>query len=133
MSLAIIANELASKGRGPDTMLVHMAPEEVRSLQALAKAHGGSLTINPETGLPEAGFLKSLLPALIGFGLNLVAPGVGSAIGSMIGASGAVGTGLLVGGLVLMVVLVLAAVWKGWGLNRQQLIELLHRLRVRLV
>jgi hypothetical protein len=99
MSLAIIANELASKGRGPDTMLVHMAPEEVRSLQALAKAHGGSLTINPETGLPEAGFLKSLLPALIGFGLNLVAPGVGSAIGSMIGASGAVGTGLLVGGV----------------------------------
>lgn len=99
MSLAIIANELASKGRGPDTMLVHMAPEEVRSLQALAKAHGGSLTINPETGLPEAGFLKSLLPALIGFGLNLVAPGVGSAIGSMIGASGTVGTGLLVGGV----------------------------------
>lgn len=80
-------------------MLVHMAPEEVRSLQALAKAHGGSLTINPETGLPEAGFLKSLLPALIGFGLNLVAPGVGSAIGSMIGASGTVGTGLLVGGV----------------------------------
>jgi hypothetical protein len=76
-----------------------MVPEEVRSLQALAKAHGGSLTINPETGLPEAGFLKSLLPALIGFGLNLVAPGVGSAIGSMIGTSGAVGTGLLVGGV----------------------------------
>ena len=80
-------------------MLVHMAPEEVRGLQALAKAHGGSLTINPDTGLPEAGFLKSLLPAIIGFGLNLIAPGVGSAIGAALGTSGAVGTGLLVGGV----------------------------------
>jgi hypothetical protein len=25
-------------------------------------AHGGSLTINPETGLPEAGFLSAILP-----------------------------------------------------------------------
>jgi len=29
-------------------------------------AHGGTLTINPETGLPEAGFLDSLLPTLLG-------------------------------------------------------------------
>lgn len=80
-------------------MLVHMAPEEVRGLQALARAHGGSLTINPDTGLPEAGFLKSLLPAIIGFGLNLIAPGVGSAIGAALGTSASVGTGLLVGGV----------------------------------
>jgi hypothetical protein len=80
-----------------------MAPDEVRGLQALAMAHGGSLTINPETGLPEAGFLKSLLPAVIGFALNAIAPGVGSAIGSALGASaataGAIGTGVLVGGV----------------------------------
>jgi hypothetical protein len=31
--------------------------------------HGGSLTINPETGLPEAGFLDKLLPAILGFAL----------------------------------------------------------------
>jgi hypothetical protein len=35
----------------------------------LAENHGGSLTINPETGLPEAGFLDKLLPAIIGFAL----------------------------------------------------------------
>ena len=56
------AQGLASLGRGPDSMLVHMAPGEVKSLQQLAMAHGGSLTINPETGLPEAGFLSSILP-----------------------------------------------------------------------
>jgi len=35
-------------------------------LQSLAMAHGGTLTINPETGLPEAGFLDSILPTLLG-------------------------------------------------------------------
>jgi hypothetical protein len=29
-------------------------------------ANGGTLTINPQTGLPEAGFLDSLLPTLLG-------------------------------------------------------------------
>jgi len=53
MSLKHVAHHLASKGRGPDSTLVHMSPREVSGLQALAKAHGGSLTINPETGLPE--------------------------------------------------------------------------------
>jgi hypothetical protein len=46
-----------------------MSPREVQGLQALAENHGGSLTINPETGLPEAGFLDKLLPAIIGFAL----------------------------------------------------------------
>lgn len=69
------AQGLASFGRGPDSMLVHMAPSEVKSLQQLAMAHGGSLTINPQTGLPEAGFLSSLLPMLIGGGLSIVSGG----------------------------------------------------------
>jgi hypothetical protein len=47
--LAAIAQELASKGRGGDTMLAHINPEEAGILKAL----GGSGTINPETGLPE--------------------------------------------------------------------------------
>jgi hypothetical protein len=46
-----------------------MTPKEVGGLQALAMAHGGSLTINPETGLPEAGFLKRMLPMLAGLAL----------------------------------------------------------------
>jgi hypothetical protein len=69
MSLAVLADHMASKGRGPDSMLVHMSPRELQGLQALAMKHGGSLTINPETGLPEAGFLDKLLPAIIGFAL----------------------------------------------------------------
>jgi hypothetical protein len=43
-----------------------MSPREVEGLQKLAVAHGTTLTINPDTGLPEAGALDSLLPILIG-------------------------------------------------------------------
>ena len=75
MSLHALANNMASKGRGPDTMLVHMAPREVAGLQSLAMANGGSLTINPDTGLPEAGFLSSMLPMLIGAGLSVASGG----------------------------------------------------------
>ncbi len=67
---------LASLGRGEDSMLVHMTPREVAGLQKIAVDHGGSLTINPHTGLPEAGFLKSILPALAGIGLSFI-PGIG--------------------------------------------------------
>ncbi len=56
MSLQQAAKHLAAQGRGGDTTLVHMNPGEVKALQAVAMAHGGSLTINPQTGLPEAGF-----------------------------------------------------------------------------
>jgi hypothetical protein len=76
-----------------------MSPKEVQGLQALAMAHGGSLTINPETGLPEAGFLENILPAVAGFALNAFAPGVGTAVGGMLGLGGAAGTALTVGGI----------------------------------
>jgi len=75
MSLAVLADHMASKGRGPDSMLIHMSPREVQGLQALAENHGGSLTINPETGLPEAGFLDKLLPTIIGFGISYISGG----------------------------------------------------------
>lgn len=65
-----VAQGLASLGRGDDKMLVHMTPGEVKGLQSLAMAHGGSLTINPHTGLPEAGFLSSILPMALGIGLT---------------------------------------------------------------
>jgi hypothetical protein len=41
-----------------------MTPREVGGLQALAKAQGGSLTRNPETGLYEAGVLEQVLPII---------------------------------------------------------------------
>jgi hypothetical protein len=91
---------MAAQGRNNDSMLVHMTPKEVSGLHALAVANGGQLTVNPETGLTEAGFLDSLLPALIGFGLNAFVPGLGAAVGSMFGGLGAAaGTGIAVGGL----------------------------------
>lgn len=75
MSLQQAAKYLQSKGRGDDSVLVHMTPKEVNSLQAIAMAHGGSLSINPETGLPEAGFLKSILPMIIGAGVTAATGG----------------------------------------------------------
>lgn len=44
-----VAALLRSKGRGKDTVLAHIMPEEA----ALLKSMGGKGTINPETGLPE--------------------------------------------------------------------------------
>jgi hypothetical protein len=70
MSLEIYAKHLAEKGRGPDDTLVHMSRNEVKSLNDLAMAHGGHLTINPETGLPEASFLSALLPTIAGAALT---------------------------------------------------------------
>jgi hypothetical protein len=94
---------MASKGRNGDSMLVHMTPGEVHGLQALAMKHGGSLTVNPDTGLPEANFLKRLLPMIAGFALNAFAPGFGSAIAGGLGIGGAsaaaIGTGIGVGGI----------------------------------
>ena len=79
MSLELAAQHLAAQGRGPDKQLVHMSPREVAGLQALAMAQGGSLTINPETGLPEAGFLDNILPAVIGAGLMFATGGASAA------------------------------------------------------
>jgi hypothetical protein len=66
---------LKGKGRGKDTELVHMSPKEIKGLQAMAKAHGGSLTINPDTGLPEAGFLEDILPIVAAAGLTYLTAG----------------------------------------------------------
>ena len=46
------ANQLASRGRYGDTMMVHMNPIEVDALAQLSPT--GQLTTNPDTGQPEA-------------------------------------------------------------------------------
>lgn len=67
MSLALAAKHLESQGRHQDSKLVHMTPEELRALNKLSLDHiGKPLSTNPKTGLPEAGFLSSLLPAVAG-------------------------------------------------------------------
>ncbi len=75
MSLQLAAKHLAAQGRGPDKNLVHMSPREVAGLQALAMAGGGSLSVNPQTGLYEAGFLDKMLPMLIGVGITAATGG----------------------------------------------------------
>ena len=64
--LTAAAQHLQSKGRGQDTHLVHMTTSELNAMQKLAESKGGSLTVNPHTGLPEAGFLSSALPMVLG-------------------------------------------------------------------
>ena len=84
------AQGLAALGRGGDSTLVHMQPEEVAGLQQLAQANGTSLTINPATGMPEAfnlgNMFKAALPIAAGyFTGGATSPFFGSgALGSML-------------------------------------------------
>jgi hypothetical protein len=100
MSLHNLAKHVQQKGRGKDQMLVHMTPREVQGLQALAKANGGSLTVNPETGLAEAGFLEDVLPivamaAATYFTAGAAAPALSAALGSSM--AGGIAAGSLAG------------------------------------
>ena len=86
MSLHNLATHLAAHGRGNDKMLMHVTPSEVAGLQSIAMAAGGSLSINPHTGLPEAGFfdfLGNMLPQIVG---TAVGTAVGGPYGAYIGA-----------------------------------------------
>jgi hypothetical protein len=102
--LASAAQHVQSQGRGDDKVLVHMTPGEVRGLQAIAMQHGGSLTINPETGLVEAGFLDSILPMVAGAALTIGSGGVinpymsAAIVGGVTGlTSGSLEKGLMAG------------------------------------
>jgi hypothetical protein len=100
--IASVAQNLADKGRKGDSMLVHMTPDEVAGLQALAQQMGGSLTINPQTGLPEANIFKKLLPMALGFALGPAGAGLfQSALttGLAVGAGYTLATGSLQQGL----------------------------------
>lgn len=95
--LPAIAQNLASRGRGGDSVLVHMTPGEVRGLQAIAEQYGTSLTINPDTGLPEAFSLRNLLPMIAGIALTpIMGP---AAAGLVVGGGTAIGTGSIEKGL----------------------------------
>lgn len=106
MSLKEAAQYIQSQGRGNDSRLMHVTPSELQGLQALAMAKGGSLTINPHTGLPEAGFLEDVLPVAAAGAAMFFAPALAPAIGGAFGASGAlatgIGAGLLAGGSSLL-------------------------------
>ena len=73
--LAQAAESLRRQGRGGDTILAHINPEEA----ALLKRMGGAGTLNPATGLPE--FLK------VGKVFSGAAKAVGGAVKSVVGAA----------------------------------------------
>jgi hypothetical protein len=99
MSLQLAAKHLESHGRGDDKVLVHMTPKEVKSLNDLAMAHGGQLTINPHTGLHEAGFLSAILPMVAGAGLMMIPGMQASAAGLIVGGLQTARTGSLSKGI----------------------------------
>jgi hypothetical protein len=98
--IASAAQNMADRGRNGDSMLVHMTPGEVKGLQALAMAHGGSLSINPDTGLVEASFLKKILPIIAGAALTPFLGPMGAALatgGFETLRTGDIGKGLMAG------------------------------------
>jgi hypothetical protein len=74
-----------------------MSQKELMGLQALAQKHGTSLTTNPATGLPEAGILDNILPAVAGVGLAAFAPEAMGSMGALVGGDAALGAGLTTG------------------------------------
>jgi len=95
------AQQVQNYGRGEDSMLVHMTPNEVNSLRGLAQRFGGDLTTNPNTGLPEAGWLGKLLPTILGvagaaFGIPTWAIGLGVGAGKT-AVTGDLSKGLMAG------------------------------------
>jgi len=88
-----VAGLLAKQGRYGDSMLVHMNPIEVEGLASMSPT--GSLTVNPETGQPEA-FLPFLLPLLGGLGGSALASStlLGGALAGKAALLGAIGSGL---------------------------------------
>jgi hypothetical protein len=96
--MASSVQKVQSQGRLNDSMLVHMNPQEVAGLQSLARQNGTSLTINPQTGLPEAFNLGSLLPMAAGAALT---PVLGPMAPLVVGGLGALATGSLEQGLMM--------------------------------
>jgi hypothetical protein len=70
---------VANQGRYGDSMLLHVNPAEVKGL-----AQAMPITVNPETGQPEA-FLPFLAPLLGSMGMTALA---GTGIGATLGLSG---------------------------------------------
>ena len=68
--LSGLSSLMAMKGRQGDTELIHMTKPEIAGLASL-----GKITINPDTGLPEAFSFKQFLPALAGLAITAATGG----------------------------------------------------------
>jgi hypothetical protein len=95
------AKTLANQGRGGDSMLVHMRPDEVSAMQNMALQNGTTMTVNPTTGLPEAFNLKKMFNFL-GKNAQYIVPFVPGAAFESVGLgsiANPVGRGLIGGAL----------------------------------
>jgi hypothetical protein len=98
------AEEVRGMGRGDDEILLHVSPEEYEALTGM----WGEPDINPNTGMPEYGFLSKLWKKVKGvvkkivkspifqfiapIALNAFIPGAGSALGGALGLGGKAAT-----------------------------------------
>ena len=101
MSIKNAADLVRAQGRYGDSQLMHVTPREVQALQTIAQAHGKSLSVNPNTGLPEAFDLGAILPTVAGtvVGSMVGAPWLGAAIGGLgtYATTGSLEKGLMAG------------------------------------
>jgi hypothetical protein len=97
--------QLANQGRGGDTMLAHINPQEAEVLRLM----GGSGTVNPNTGLREfkGGVLGGVMDAvgplagvIAPIALDFFVPGAGEALAAGMGGGlmGSIGAGAVMGG-----------------------------------
>ena len=103
--IASLAKQVASKGRGGDSTLLHIHPSELAGIEATLRQLDPDvkITLNPETGMYEAFSWKKLLGA-VGLGLSaamLVIPGLQpAAIAGLKGSTAALLSGVVVPSLV---------------------------------
>lgn len=97
MSIRQLSSEVAKRGRNGDTMLIHVNPREVAGLQYLGEKYGAKMTINPDTGLPEAFNFMRFMPMIAGAALSPFITPMGAA--AVVGAVEGVRTKSLTGGL----------------------------------
>jgi hypothetical protein len=103
-----MAQGLASLGRGDDSMLMHITPDEFQDFNRMAQSAGMEhIPINPMTGLPEFGFGKSfkkltksvtkavskvvkspIVRTLLPIAIGMYAPGVLASMGMTVGPVG---------------------------------------------
>lgn len=77
--------EIESHGRHGDTILVHMKPAEVQLLEHFA---GEKMTINPDTGLPEAFSLWKTLLGIAGLAAAPFTAGITAPVGMALFGAG---------------------------------------------
>lgn len=81
--LTVAGRHLANQGQGGDSMLAHVNPREAEVLRRM----GGQGTVNPNTGLVEYKSLKKIFKVIAPIAIGFLVPGLGTVIGSAMGAT----------------------------------------------